>query len=68
MLTTWFPWIGDFSQDPSKRKMFLYSDKETSLTIKADLYDAIVKHNQCDMELYEASKQQFQWQKQVMQK
>ena len=41
-----------FSSQDDRKKMFLYSNKETKENLRADLRHALEKANACDMKLY----------------
>lgn len=65
VLDTWFPWI-DFSTDPYRKKMHLYSGKENRTTIRPELYEVLARLNPCDMLLYEESTRLFELQMNVL--
>jgi hypothetical protein len=52
VLDHWFPWM-DYSEDPTRKKMSLYSGIERRGTLRPELYDVLVRLNPCDMMLYE---------------
>jgi hypothetical protein len=52
VINHWFPWI-DFTSNPTRRRMFLYSGKETLKTIRPELLEVLHDVNKCDMILYE---------------
>lgn len=49
----WFPWIDLVKRDADRRKMFLYKDKETVATLRADLRQVLLRLNHCDMLIYD---------------
>ena len=59
VLNHWFPWI-DTTNDPYRRRYYLYSNKETRQTARKDLYSMVVKHNACDMMLHAQLLAQFE--------
>ena len=65
VLDHWFPWI-DFSRDPGRRKMSLYTGLETRYTLRAELYSLLVALNPCDMMLYEEMQRLFALQMEVL--
>jgi hypothetical protein len=48
----WFPWINLDIGDSERRRMHLFSDKETKETIREDLRRVIEEENTCDMLLH----------------
>lgn len=65
VMNHWFPWI-DFSSDPNKRRMFLFSGKETWRDLRPDLLQVLLELNQCDMRLYERMLEKFEDQLDVL--
>lgn len=63
----WFPWM-DFTSDPQRRKMWLYSGKETKDELRPDLYEVLVRHNGCDMRLYDEMTRLFDRQMEIVDK
>jgi hypothetical protein len=61
----WFPWIS-FEKDKQRRKMHIYSGKETEATIRGDLREVLVGVNQCDMALYAKMTEIFQTEMKVL--
>lgn len=66
VLDHWFPWL-DFSKNPDRKKMSIYSGLETRITLRKDLYDVLVALNPCDMMLYEEMQRIFASQIEVLQ-
>jgi hypothetical protein len=52
VLSFWFPWM-DFTEQSDRRKMFLFSGKETSEELKPELKSVLLQVSNCDMLLYE---------------
>ncbi len=48
----WFPWIHT-KRDPDRRKMDIYSGKETMANLKESARQHILDLNQCDLAVYE---------------
>jgi hypothetical protein len=67
MILHWFPWVGDFSHDPERRKMHLFSGKETRQSLRPDLREVLESINKCDIALYEEMVATFEKQMLVLQ-
>ncbi len=52
VLAAWFPWL-DFSTDTHRRKMHIYSGKETVEEIRPELREVLLSLNTCDWALYQ---------------
>jgi hypothetical protein len=65
VLDVWFPWI-DYSVDPTRKKMSLYSGTETRNTLRPELHEVLVRLNPCDMMLYEEMQRLFALQMEVV--
>ena len=48
----WFPWLDMVSNDPDRRKMWIYSNKETPEMLKPELRYVLLRVNRCDMLVY----------------
>lgn len=57
----WFPWL-NLNVDRKRRKMFLYSGKESRSDLRPDLNEVLVRLNDCDMELYSEMERLFETQ------
>lgn len=65
VLDHWFPWL-DFSENPGRKKMSIYSGLETRKSLRRELYDVLVALNPCDMMLYEEMQRIFTTQLEVL--
>lgn len=59
VFSAWFPWI-DFSQDRERRKMFIYSGKESRADLRPALREVLERHNRCDLALYAEMERVFE--------
>ena len=48
----WFPWL-DFTEEPDRKKMNLPGEKEKASDLKPELYELLIRLNNCDIQLYE---------------
>ncbi len=51
VISEWFPWL-NLHTNRARRKMFLYSGKESPEQLRPDLRDLLMRLNDCDMKLY----------------
>jgi hypothetical protein len=65
VLSFWFPWM-DFTERSDRRKMFLFSGKETSEELKPELKSVLLQVSNCDMLLYEKMLKLFEVQQSVI--
>lgn len=65
VLDHWFPWL-DYSDNPTRKKMSIYSGLETRKTLRVELHDVLVALNPCDMMLYEEMQKIFAAQLEVL--
>lgn len=65
VLGYWFPWM-DFSEKSNRRKMFLFSGKETPEELKPELISVLLQVSKCDMLLYEKMLKLFEVQLSVI--
>jgi hypothetical protein len=63
IIQKWFPWI---KITDNRKKMFLYSNKETRETIREDLKKILEDVNMCDMQLYRDMEEIFEKEKLVL--
>ena len=61
----WFPWL-DFSVDSHRRKMHIYSGKETARDLRPEIRDVLQSVSQCDLKLYARAVDLFEQQLQVV--
>lgn len=59
VFNAWFPWI-DFSKDRERRKMFIYSNKETRADLRPELREVLERQNRCDMVVYAEMERLFE--------
>ena len=60
VLSAWFPWLGDFSNNPERRKMFLFDSKESWSSLRPEMLAVLLNVNKCDLLLYEKMKTIFE--------
>lgn len=66
VLKHWFPWIDMTLGDDERRKMHLFSNKETIETLRLDIRAAIEEENRCDLRLHQLMASKFEKQMQVV--
>lgn len=67
VLSEWFPWIDLESHEPERKRMHLSDRMENKDNLKPEAFELLVKMNPCDMQVYDAMLERFDFQMEFIQ-